>query len=182
MDHWSQATTEFFVRNHFTLDERTRFLLARDSDQIVLNPLQRSGSLADAFFLAAVGSAGTHAHDGGLNRVPPIFVEQVADILHYAKVICDASGSGVQPDALAFVFGAMQRMYTVALNNLELFLGLADRFEDVIKRLRQGVCYLEAAKSRNKSEVAYTVLAEIVRLCGQVTAYMEGEPHMVPSS
>jgi hypothetical protein len=184
MDRWHQTTTAYFERTHLTVDERKRFPSARDSDEVVLKSLQQSGSSADAFFLGAIGSAGTHAHivrDVGLNRVPPIFVERVADILHYAKAICDAPGFAVQGKVLAFVFGAIQMMYTVALNNLELFLGLADRFEEAIKRLKQGVYYFEAAKSRNKSEIAYTVLAEIIRFCGQVTAYMDGEPHTVPS-
>jgi hypothetical protein len=179
MDDLRQAMTEYFALIDLTINEQTRFLSTRNSDKVVEEAVKQSGDLADTFFVAVVGSAGTHmhiVHDMGLNSVLPIFEERIAELLRYAKGICDACGFEVQGYVpIAFVFGIVRRMCAAAFKNLELFFGLADRFEEVITRLRQLDSCLDDLHGGNTIAMALTsALVDIILFCGQVTKYMEG--------
>jgi hypothetical protein len=180
MNQFDQAVTQYFALTDSTFDERKQFLLTRHSDEVVEKAVKQPISLADAFFIGAVGSAGTHihiVHEMGLNKVPPIFVESIAEIIRYAKAICDASrfeGQSYAP--LAFVFGTVRRMCEAALKNLELFLGLADRFERLITRLRRVDSYSDVTHREHTSTTTLTsALADIILFCGQVIKYMDGK-------
>ena len=179
MDLLSEALIEYVSLTDLTVDEQGQFLWAQHCDDVVEEAAKQSATLADAFFIAAVASAGTHTHIVGdvvLDSVPANFVKSIGAILRYAKAICDASGLEVQGWApMAFVFGQVRRMCAAGFKNLELFLSLADRFEELITRLRRIDGYLEVPpKGDADTTILTSALVDIIRLCGQVTKFMEG--------
>src|SRR5436190_4246268 len=124
MDLLSEALIEYVSLTDLTADEQGQFLWAQHSDDVVEEAAKQSATLADAFFIAAVASAGTHTHIVGdvvLDSVPANFVKSIGGILRYAKAICDASGLEVRGRAPeAFVFGQVRRICTAGFKNLEL--------------------------------------------------------------
>lgn len=172
----NEALTEYFSLTDLTVDEQSRFLLVHYSDDVVKEAAKQSAAPPDAFFIATVGSAGTHMHivgDVGFDSVPATFIKTIGRLLYYGKAICDASGLEVPGRSPAgFLFGAVRRMCAAGFKNLQLFLALANRYEELITRLERMDGNLEV--SRNDTTTLTSALVDIIRLCGQVTKFMEG--------
>jgi hypothetical protein len=179
MDQLHQAVTEYFVLTDLPKDEQARFLSIHHSDEIVEEALKQPGELANAFFIAAIGSAGSHmhiVHDSDLNSAPLIFVKSIAKLLKYAKAIGDTSQfeeKGYVP--VAFVFNAVWTMCAAALKNLEVFIGLTEQFEELLTRLRLKKGDLHPTHQGHTSTTTLiSALVEIIIFCGQVTKFMNG--------
>jgi len=178
MDLLDESFAEYFSLIAVTNEERTRVLSVHRSDDVVQSATQ-SGATADAFFIAAVSSAGTHRHIVGdvySNPLLPSLVDSVGGILRYAKAICDASGLEQQRCAsAAFVFSAVRRMCAVGVQSQEIFLALADHLINLIKRLHRVDSQLEITLVGDKGRTSLiSALVDIILFCGQVTRFLEG--------
>jgi hypothetical protein len=178
MDQLHQAVTEYFALTDLTKDEQAQFLSIHHSDEIVNEAIKQSGELANAFFIAAISSAGSHVHivhDSDLNSAPLIFVKSIAELLKYAKAIGYAfqfEEQGYIP--VAFVFNVVWTMCAAALKNLEVFIGLTARFEELIMRLRPKNGDLHLTHQGHSTTTLLSGLVEIIVFCGQVTKFMDG--------
>ena len=175
----NEALAKYFSMVQLTMDEQARFLSIHHSDDIIRAAAFQSEGPADNFFLSAVGVAGIHVdiiRNEHLDSFSPRLTGSIGNLLRYAKAICDTLGLEVQSfSPLAFVLGALRHMCTIGSKNRELFLTLADRFEELTKRLSREDVYLEKAPMTDAEKTSLiSALVDIILFCGLVTKYLEG--------
>ena len=182
IDDWQATVFEFFNQTNLSVNDRKQLPETCSSAEIVKQAVESNNPTRteERWFIAAVVSSGTRSdivdHVSGTASVPPIITGPVAMLLRYTDAMGtphEFNGTGYFPGS--FVFGAVRIMITAAVEHMELFLDLNDRFEEVHRFLRRLDGYLNALHTADTATPSLIpVLIDIVRFCGQVTKYIKG--------